>query len=155
MHNTILEACVKCLLPCGGCGMSMSRFVFSEVACPFVCCYEDVKYERDFSTLSPCFDGQLEPELVPRLASYVVRLVPCTTPNAPNIRHVTTTLTFICLVTGRGYLLGGTMLNYLPSGPCIGQVIRSKLQVDGENRMCLVSFESQRLRLFHSTPVTF
>lgn len=45
-------------LQCGGCCLSVSCCIGSEVYCPFDCFYEEIVYEKDLSTLTQRFDGQ-------------------------------------------------------------------------------------------------
>lgn len=63
--NTDAGACVKLWLPCGEHSMSVLRDVAWEVDCTFVRCYEEVEYEKDFSSLLKRYDGQSLPETDP------------------------------------------------------------------------------------------
>lgn len=47
--------------------MSEKCFLGSEVNCPFVRCYEEVKKEKGFWTRVQLHDGQLIPDLGPSL----------------------------------------------------------------------------------------
>lgn len=49
---------VKRWLHCSGLILSVSRCLTSEVDCPLVCCYEDVEYVKDLSTVVRRFDVQ-------------------------------------------------------------------------------------------------
>lgn len=51
---------VNCPLHRGGRGMSVSRYISSELDCPFACYYEKVEYEH-LSTLMQSFSGQTLP----------------------------------------------------------------------------------------------
>lgn len=63
LREPVVGACIRDWLYCGGPGMSLLRFVGSEVDCRFVRCYEEVEYERDFSTLMWQFKVQPLPKI--------------------------------------------------------------------------------------------
>lgn len=67
MCDTDIRAEVKRWLHCAGRGLSVSRCVGSEDACPFVRCNEEVKCEKDLSTFVRRFDGQPLSEIDPSL----------------------------------------------------------------------------------------
>lgn len=149
------EAWVRHLFHFDGRGMSVSRWVSSEIYCSFVCCYNRSIMRRICRHQCAVLMSSLEPNVVHCLSSCVFCLVTCISPSASIICHMTATLSFFCVVMPGGYLLASITSNCLLSLCCIGRVITSGILAGDKSLKGLAYFAFRPLRYLHTAPVAF
>lgn len=123
LHDTDVGAWEKYWLPFGGCAMSLSRCVSSDVDCPFDCPYKEVEHEKDLSPLCAILMGSRYPKLV----------VIWVSTNASIDGGVPANFTFVCIVTCGEYFLTGITSSCPQAVRRIGRVIRLRLRARGES----------------------